>query len=107
MHPNVLQLIGIANMKLERQPAIITPWLPKRNIVDCIASSNPDFAQRIKWVCQLNIFLLLSDVGFVIYQLFGIAQGVDYLHENKIIHGDLKGASLRVYYASTPSNPKS
>jgi len=55
------------------------------------AKSNPK-ANRLQLVSLLavSLFFLLFTNG---HQLSEIASGVSYLHEFKIVHGDLKGVS--------------
>ncbi|TEB22338.1 kinase-like protein [Coprinellus micaceus] len=75
-HANVLPCYGIHH--LHNQPSrigLVSPWMGSGNVVDYLRA-NPT-AERP---------LLLSD----------IASGMSYLHENNIVHGDLKGANILV-----------
>ncbi|CAE6445415.1 unnamed protein product [Rhizoctonia solani] len=74
-HPNVLQLFGVAQYR--KQLAMISPWM-SRGTLDCFLSLNlPSIPDRYKLCRQ-------------------IAEGVTYLHEMGIVHGDIKAANILV-----------
>ncbi|KAJ7883532.1 kinase-like domain-containing protein [Mycena olivaceomarginata] len=75
-HPNVLPFFGI--YYLEQRLCLIAPWMDNGHIMKFLAAKNPTNPKR------------LSLVTF----------GLHYLHENKIVHGDLKGLNILV----TPSH---
>lgn len=72
-HPNLLPFWGI--FKMNGQLSLVSPWVENGNVVEYI-KSNP----------ECNRLLLCADV----------ADGIGYLHENEIIHGDLKGMNILV-----------
>ncbi|KAG5635022.1 hypothetical protein H0H81_012681 [Sphagnurus paluster] len=71
-HPNILPLWGI--FRLERQLSLVSPWVNNGHIVAYLEKKPK--ADRV---------LLGTD----------IANGIDYLHENDIVHGDLRGVRPR------------
>ncbi|KAF7377569.1 Protein kinase domain-containing protein [Mycena sanguinolenta] len=77
-HPNVLPFFGV--YYLEGRPCLVSPWMEDGHIMKFLKTNEPDDAERLS---------LILDV----------AQGLEYLHEQKIVHGDLKGLNILV----TPS----
>ncbi|KAH0582049.1 hypothetical protein H2248_011708 [Termitomyces sp. 'cryptogamus'] len=72
-HPNILPFYGFS--KLKSRLAFVTSWATNGHLQEYLAQ-NPN-ANRV---------LLCSDT----------ANGVDYLHKNDIIHGDLKGFNVLI-----------
>ncbi|KAG5634198.1 hypothetical protein H0H81_002972, partial [Sphagnurus paluster] len=72
-HPNILPFYGIHRTR--KDVSLVSPWAEKGNIVDFLKKN------EIK-----NRILLCLDV----------ARGLSYMHENDIIHGDIKGVNILV-----------
>ncbi|KAF8140742.1 kinase-like domain-containing protein [Mycena galopus ATCC 62051] len=77
-HPNVLPFFGV--YYLGSRLCLVSPWMEEGHIVKFIANKKPTNAERLS---------LILDVAF----------GLEYLHGQKIVHGDLKGINILV----TPS----
>lgn len=96
-HPNVLSLIGVT--MTETSFAMISEWMVNKNINEFV-KAHPDENRP-----RLVSFLHKSLPGFadnhVIIQLSGVARGLIYIHEQGMVHGDLKGVSLRLF-GTTP-----
>ncbi|KAJ7589942.1 kinase-like domain-containing protein, partial [Mycena floridula] len=77
-HPNVLPLYGIYYLEdVESSPVcMVSPWMENGNLVQFLRSTAD----------KINRLLLTLD----------IASGLEYLHEQGIIHGDLKGLNILV-----------
>ncbi|KAJ7359501.1 kinase-like domain-containing protein [Mycena albidolilacea] len=76
-HPNLLPFFGL--YYLENRLCLVSPWMSNGHIIEFLKNAPPD-TDRVS---------LMLDV----------AMGVKYLHENRIVHGDLKGMNVLV----TPS----
>ncbi|KAF9651394.1 kinase-like protein [Thelephora ganbajun] len=74
-HPNILPLLGVAVSEDPYCFRILTEWMPNGNAMQ-YTRSNPE-ANRLR---------LLSE----------IMSGVAYLHELRIVHGDLKAANILI-----------
>ncbi|KAF9642573.1 kinase-like protein [Thelephora ganbajun] len=72
-HPNILPLLGVAMS--ETQFAMVSQWMPNGNINHFVKSH-----------LDVNRFELLGDA----------ARGLIYMHEQGMIHGDLKGTNILI-----------
>ena len=89
-HANILSLLGVFVSNDLRCFRILTEWMPNGNVMQ-YAKSNPE-ENRLRLVSPLAVSLLFFP--FInIPQLSEVVAGVTYLHELKVVHGDLKGVS--------------
>ncbi|TFK42874.1 ras guanine nucleotide exchange factor domain-containing protein [Crucibulum laeve] len=72
-HPNVVPLYGIAY--IEKDLYSVSPWMDNDTAIKYVLKCTP--AQRLK---------ILGEV----------AAGLEYLHNNDIVHGDLRGANVLI-----------
>ncbi|KAK7437373.1 Rho guanine nucleotide exchange factor [Stygiomarasmius scandens] len=80
-HPNVLPFLGLYFLDDSTQRVcLISPWMPNGNLRHFL-SNNPD--------SSIDRARLVHDV----------ACGICYLHEKKIVHGDLKGENILITVA--------
>ncbi|KAJ7063874.1 kinase-like domain-containing protein [Mycena amicta] len=78
-HPNLLPFFGI--YYLEKRLCLVSPWMEHGNIAAYLEKGQVSVSQKL---------LLMLD----------IAHGLQYLHGNQIVHGDLKAVNILV----TPSD---
>ncbi|KAF8995845.1 kinase-like domain-containing protein [Cyathus striatus] len=75
-HPNVFPFYGIYHLhNMEEQVCLVSPWMNHGNIVDFLSRNSR--ADRVKL-------------------MFEVAKGMEYLHANNVVHGDLKGANMLI-----------
>ncbi|KAG6877816.1 hypothetical protein C0993_003600 [Termitomyces sp. T159_Od127] len=75
-HPNVLPFYGIYFLNDRRKSfCLVSPWISRGNVYEFLAEE-PD-ANRPRLI-------------------YGIAAGMEYLHENGVVHGDLKPLNILV-----------
>ncbi|KAF9454354.1 kinase-like protein, partial [Macrolepiota fuliginosa MF-IS2] len=75
-HPNIIPFYGIYYFnKIQEQVCLVSPWMENGNIVIYL-KSNPDIP------CNPLIY--------------DIILGLEYLHSENVIHGDLKGLNILV-----------
>ncbi|KAK6966797.1 kinase domain-containing protein [Favolaschia claudopus] len=77
-HPNVLPFFGL--YYIEKRLCLISPWMENGHIMEFLRANSPDTHKR---------FSMILD----------ISSGLEYLHNQNTIHGDLKGINILV----TPS----
>ncbi|KAF9783784.1 kinase-like domain-containing protein [Thelephora terrestris] len=72
-HPNVLPLVGV--IMSGNQLMMVSEWMPNGNIIE--------FVKAHENVNRLEL-------------LVGVAKGLVYMHEQRMAHGDLKGANILI-----------
>ena len=87
-HPNVLNLIGVPDTLEDERFSTISEWMANGNIVGYVRSKA---GNHLKLVGFNRIFLCYSPSAL---QLADAIEGLKYLHNANIVHGDLKGVSL-------------
>jgi serine/threonine protein kinase len=80
-HPNVLDLIGVPDTLAEGRFSMVSEWMVNGNIMEYVRKNSG------------NHLKLLADA----------VEGLKYLHNASIVHGDLKGANILI----TNTNPVS
>ena len=95
-HPNVLNLIGVLDTLEDGKFSVVSEWMTNGNILEYVGDNA---GNHLKLVGHNHIFLrhLLST-----FQLADAVEGLKYLHNANIVHGDLKGVSLRVRILRMP-----
>ena len=87
-HPNVLDLIGVPDTLEDVKFSMVFEWMDNGNIMEYVRKTA---GNHLKLVGHNHIFLCRLPSTF---QLAGAAEGLEYLHDANIVHGDLKGVSL-------------
>ncbi|KDQ56279.1 hypothetical protein JAAARDRAFT_207998 [Jaapia argillacea MUCL 33604] len=77
-HPNILPLLGIHQMDEDPCPFVfVSPWMSNGNITE--------YVQR-NCLSTIQTCILLDQV----------ARGLEYLHNEALVHGDIKGANILI-----------
>lgn len=85
-HPRILPLLGISNTVYEDSLCLVTPWMEHGSVRDAIGEMEKDsslcrFATRaeqyIQWIVEISL-------------------GLEYLHSENVVHGDLRGANILI-----------
>ena len=83
-HPNIMTIEGVAPTLFEF--CMVSRWMPGGNLLEYM-KKYPG-ADRLELVSPTH---RQSDPPLSVPQLRGITRGLDYLHRNEVVHGDLKG----------------
>ena len=93
-HPNVSEFLGLA-YDFGYMPALILPFYGNGNVVGYVKEKNDETKLDMVLVfVSLNCNTLDKTI---IIQVKQIAKGLDYLHIQSIIHGDLRGVSATIW----------
>ncbi|KAH8099662.1 kinase-like domain-containing protein, partial [Cristinia sonorae] len=80
-HPYVLSFLGVDTKTFEPSGlhCMVSPWMENGSISDLIAKQDGSIGRWVldKWVYE-------------------IAEGLSYLHDERVVHGDLRGANILV-----------
>ncbi|TCD66812.1 hypothetical protein EIP91_000948 [Steccherinum ochraceum] len=78
-HPHILSFLGVDTRTFEPSGlhCMVSPWMDNGSIVNCMAEREVDRWVLDRWV-------------------FEVAEGLEYLHSERVVHGDLRGANILV-----------
>ena len=84
-HDNVLPCLGFAEHN--NLPALVSEWMENGNIIDYLTKN--DDVDRVIVVCVSS--LKLRGLSLTLEKAKGVASGLEYIHNEGIVHSDLKG----------------
>lgn len=100
-HRNVLHFLGYStDPELAPVPCFISPWMEHGTTLDYLEKNpNADILKLVR--CHLISAMTDSDCD----QLKGLAEGLVYLHQIPILHGDIRGVrTSRLSYCELRTN---
>ena len=87
-HPNVLDLIGVPDALEDGRFSMVSEWMANGNIMEYVRSNAGNHLKLVSCNC-IHLCRSLST-----FQLADAIEGLKYLYNANIVHGDLKGVSL-------------
>ena len=86
-HPNILDLIGVPDTLEDGRLSMVSEWMP-----------NGDITRYVRDNAGNHLGLVRHDWVFYCWSLSALQlaealEGLEYLHDANIAHGDLKGVS--------------
>lgn len=100
-HPNVLSFLGAS--PTESLPLyIVSEWMPNGNIIEFLRGDG-QFNRRPLVRFGGGFFMKISRMISVCPQLIDIIRGLNYLHSQYVVHGDLKGVGElhKIYFTAS------
>lgn len=96
-HPFVQVFLGVDKDTFEGHYCMVTPWMEHGNINQCMNdwTASGRSIPYDRWVCFNNLRIPRSTVQFDVHQLLELGMGIEYLHQENVIHGDIRG--VRIY----------
>ena len=86
-HPNVVPTFGATTEIAEF--CVVAPWMPEGELLEYLGKyPGANRAEIVRPVLS-TLAIILS----LMPKMFGVAEGLSYLHHNDIVHGDLNGVS--------------
>jgi serine/threonine protein kinase len=104
-HPHVLEFVGIDKSSFgdTHFTCLVSPWMSRGTLKDYINSKDYDPDHDILRLVRLCTLMDMS--SFILHrQLIESAEGLSYLHSQKVVHGDVKDVrpspSSETFYSS-------
>ena len=86
-HPNILELIGVPDALEDGRLSMVSEWMPNGDITRYVRDNSGNHLKLVRHgrvSCGRSLSAL---------QLADAVEGLEYLHNANIAHGDLKGVS--------------
>jgi serine/threonine protein kinase len=91
-HPNILKFIGVDGQTFKETTSLgmVSPWMELGTMMEFIKSSRYSVPEDRQRLVSRGHTVLCSSHPFL-SQIIEVAEGLDYLHQQKMAHGDLHG----------------
>ena len=89
-HPNVLKLVGVQGDMDKGQFITVSEWMAHGNVMEYTGKKH---VNRLELVRRFTVPPIPS-LKMRQEQLYGAAEGLQYIHDFNLVHGDLKGVSV-------------
>jgi serine/threonine protein kinase len=96
-HPNVLNLIGVSDTIKEGRLSVVYEWMANGNIMEYVRTNAGNHLKLVGYNRVTPYHHLLNTL-----QLEDAVEGLKYLHQTGIVHGNLKGVSILARIPRTP-----
>ena len=97
-HPNVLPFWGISR-EFGPFPALISPYCPSRDAVSYLRN-HPEIDKWPIVRSPISIYPVSCPLTRRYCKVFDLTAGLNYLHSQQVVHGDLKGVRTAVIHTS-------
>ncbi len=90
-HSNISELLGVDHNTFPGSVCLVSAWMQYGNIHNFIEKHGFALSEVHRFVSEQ---LLPTYLSFNVSQFMEISSGLCYLHEQNVVHGDLRGVSL-------------
>ncbi|KAF9646872.1 kinase-like protein [Thelephora ganbajun] len=94
-HPNILSIEGVAPKLFEF--CMVSEWMPNGNILEYITKHPAVDRLELVYLEHRRFDHTLTKL-----QLIGVTRGLDYLHNNEVIHGGLRSSNILIDAKGSP-----
>lgn len=107
-HPHILPLLGITTKFASI--ALVSPWMPNGTVSDCFQELRQQSNSKLALVNICNSWVSIVIIRHIrtgcltLLQIMHVASGLAYLHEEGVVHGDLRGVRPSVEYSECCSH---
>jgi serine/threonine protein kinase len=88
-HKFILPFLGVDAENFPRQPCMVSPWMAHGTVMQFLQRNPKANIDKL-----VRVFHQGRRVLSPYHQLYEIAQGIAYLHAERVVHGDIKGVGI-------------
>jgi serine/threonine protein kinase len=98
-HPNIAELLGIAYTNPNLPPGLVSRYVLRHDFLGYIGRHPEKKRSKVCTLPDASSECCFLTSGILFPKAQEVASGVQYLHENDVVHGDLKPVCARFVLA--------
>jgi serine/threonine protein kinase len=96
-HPHILPFLGVDGVNSDPLICMVSPWMHYGNLLDYIKLCHIGLADvhgLVRGTLRIPLWMTYYSVWLFVYpKLLQAVKGVEYLHSQSVVHGDIRCAS--------------